>query len=202
MRVYDGFVGGPSVWGIGFNVLTLPVYLDNHATTRTDPRVLEAMLPYFTTVYGNAASVSHRFGWDAGAAIDRAREQVAELIGADPREIVFTSGATEANNLALKGALPPLKRRGDHLITAATERKYSLDNLGMPIRPLSTFVVPAAPVAAFGSGFLPGSVCSTNFGSCGGTRVSLGNWYTRLTAVDVGRRASDEANTQTGDNVN
>jgi len=110
-------------------VLTLPVYLDNHATTRVDPRVLEAMLPYFTTVYGNAASISHKFGWDAAEAVDRGREQVAALIGAESREIIVTSGSTESNNLALKGALPHLKRKGNHLVTAATEHKAVLDPL-------------------------------------------------------------------------
>ncbi|MBX6314097.1 MAG: IscS subfamily cysteine desulfurase [Isosphaeraceae bacterium] len=110
-------------------MLKLPVYLDNHATTRTDPRVLEAMLPYFTEVYGNAASISHRYGWEAGEAVDRAREQVAALIGADPREIIFTSGATEADNLALKGALPALRRKGNHLVTTAIEHKAVLDPL-------------------------------------------------------------------------
>ncbi|MDR3632682.1 MAG: aminotransferase class V-fold PLP-dependent enzyme, partial [Isosphaeraceae bacterium] len=108
-------------------VLVLPVYLDNHATTRVDPRVLEAMLPYFTEIYGNAASMSHRFGWDAGAAVDRAREQVAAALGADAKEIVFTSGATESNNLAIKGVLPYVKRKGNHLVTASTEHKAVLD---------------------------------------------------------------------------
>jgi cysteine desulfurase len=104
-----------------------PIYLDNHATTPTDPRVLEAMLPYFTTCYGNAASVAHRFGWEAAEALESARAQVAALIGADPREIVFTSGATEANNLAIKGVLPALRGKGNHLVTAATEHKAVLD---------------------------------------------------------------------------
>ncbi|CAN5690397.1 IscS subfamily cysteine desulfurase [soil metagenome] len=108
---------------------TLPVYLDNHSTTCTDPRVVEAMLPYFHTLYGNAASASHRFGWLAADAVDRAREQVASSIGAEPREIVFTAGATESNNLAIKGALPGLKAKGDHIVTAATEHRAVLDPL-------------------------------------------------------------------------
>src|SRR3954453_19159324 len=85
------------------------------------------MLPYLTTVYGNPASLSHRFGWDAAAAVDRAREQVAAAIGAEAKEIVFTSGATEANNLALKGAAHAAKRKGNHLVTAASEHKAVLD---------------------------------------------------------------------------
>lgn len=108
-------------------MIAQPVYMDNHATTRCDPRVVAAMLPYFTTHYGNAASVSHRFGWQAEEALDRARSQVAEGIGAEAREIVFTSGATEANNLAIKGCLPHLKKRGNHLITTAVEHKAVLD---------------------------------------------------------------------------
>jgi len=103
------------------------VYLDNHSTTRPDPRVIEAMMPYLTEIYGNAASVSHRFGWEAADAVDRARAQVAAALGADPKEIVFTSGATEANNLAIKGALPALRRRGDHVIATAVEHKSVLD---------------------------------------------------------------------------
>ena len=104
-----------------------PVYLDNHATTRTDPKVVEAMLPYFTDIYGNSASVSHRFGWQAAEAVERAREQVAQAIGGQAREIVFTSGATESNNLALKGVARAAARRGNHLVTAASEHKAILD---------------------------------------------------------------------------
>src|SRR3954468_15712410 len=98
-------------------MLKLPVYMDNNATTRTDPRVVEAMLPYFTERYGNAASRHHSFGRDAEAAVEQAREQVAALIGAAPREVVFTSGATESDNLALKGVMAANRARGDHLIT-------------------------------------------------------------------------------------
>jgi cysteine desulfurase len=110
-------------------VLTLPIYLDNHATTRTDPRVVEVMLPYFSEIYGNAASVSHRFGWEAGEAVDRAREQVASAIGAESKEIAFTSGATESNNLAIKGSAQALLRKGNHLVTAATEHRAVLDTM-------------------------------------------------------------------------
>ncbi|CAN5396568.1 IscS subfamily cysteine desulfurase [soil metagenome] len=105
-----------------------PVYLDYHATTPVDPRVLEAMLPYFTERFGNPASKQHKFGWDAQAAVDRARGQVAALIGASAGEICFTSGATESNNLAIKGVAQALRERGDHVITVVTEHKSVLDS--------------------------------------------------------------------------
>ena len=128
--------------------MKLPIYMDYHATTPVDPRVLEAMLPYFKGEFGNAASKSHAFGWRAEEAVEEARAQVASLIGATPRELIWTSGATESNNLAIKGAAQFYREKGRHLVTVATEHKAVLDSMHALER--DGWTVTVLPVAADG----------------------------------------------------
>ena len=131
------------------------IYLDNQATTPVDPRVLDAMLPYFKAEFGNAASRTHSFGWTAEAAVDRAREQAAELIHADAREIIFTSGATESDNLAIKGVASVHREKGGHLVTQATEHHAVLDSCKALER--RGFDVTVLPVDRYGQ-IAPGTV--------------------------------------------
>src|SRR6266536_5475850 len=120
-------MGGRMASDAESNAVKLPIYMDNHATSRTVPLVVEAMLPYFDEVFGNAASRNHEFGWREEEAVEQAREQIAKLIGATAKEIVLTSGATESNNLALKGVAEMYREKGNHIITEVTEHKCVLD---------------------------------------------------------------------------
>ena len=129
--------------------MKLPIFLDNHSTTPMDPRVLETMLPYFVEKFGNAASRNHAFGWAAEEAVESARKQIAKLIKADPKEIVFTSGATESDNLAIKGVVEMYKEKGDHIITSSTEHRAVLDTV-KSLEGKGKAVVTYLPVDKFG----------------------------------------------------
>ena len=131
----------------------VPIFLDNHSTTRVDPRVLDVMLPFFTEQFGNAGSTSHVLGWDANEAVEQSRQTIASAIGASSREIVFTSGATESCNLALRGVADRRRRRGDHLVSVVTEHKAVID----PLQRLHArgFEITLLPVGQDGSS-LPG----------------------------------------------
>ncbi len=148
-------------------MITPPVYLDNHATTPCDPRVVAAMLPTFTTLFGNAASRNHVFGWQAEEAVESARAQVAALIGATPAEIVFTSGATESDNLMLKGAARYRRSEGDHLVTMATEHKAVLDSClalekdGFRVTYLSPGADGRLDPAVFAAALIPGTTVAS-----------------------------------------
>jgi cysteine desulfurase len=132
-----------------------PVYMDNHATTRVDPRVVEAMAPFFSDTYGNAGSVTHVFGWEAKDAVERARQSIARAVGARPAEIVFTSGATESNNLALCGAAERHTDRGRHLVSVATEHPSVLDPLEkLKRRGWEVTLLPVIPVPDARAGFV------------------------------------------------
>ena len=129
--------------------MKLPIFLDNHSTTPMDPRVLDTMLPYFVEKFGNAASRNHAFGWAAEEAVEQARKQIAKLIKADPKEVVFTSGATESDNLAIKGVLEMYKEKGDHIITSSTEHRAVLDTV-KSLEGKGKAVVTYLPVDKFG----------------------------------------------------